>query len=213
MKTQSAGTYPDIKAIIVDLGNVIIDISFDQVIKEMAKISGKSFESLKPKFKVDKAHKEFERGNIDEEAYRIHWNKQFDVALSETEFYQVWNAVFLDVRPQMLAFLTEVRKQYRIVLLSNTNESHHHYFKKACKKELALFEKLFYSFEMGCRKPELIIFEKVLDYLKLDASHCLFLDDSKDNVIASEQAGIKGMLITDFPQMVVDLKNIGIDLS
>jgi len=212
MKPQMKGSYPEIKAIIVDLGNVIIDISFDNVIKEMARISGTSYATLKPKFKIDKAHKDFETGAINEEAFRLHWNKQFDVTLSKDEFYQVWNAVFLEVRPQMHAFLKEAKKNYRIVLLSNTNETHHHYFKKACKRELALFEKLFYSFEMDCRKPSIEIFEKVLDYLKLEPKHCLFLDDSKENVKASEKVGIKGMLITDFDQMIVDLKNVGLEL-
>lgn len=213
MKNEMIGKYPDIKTIIVDLGNVIIDISFDDVIKEMAKLSGKPYSELKPKFKIDKAHKDFETGAIDEEEYRAHWNKQFDVNLSKQEFYQVWNAVFLEVRPQMHDFLKTIKKKYRIVLLSNTNATHHHYFKKECKRELALFEKLFYSFEMDCRKPSEEIYHKVLDYLKLEAEHCLFLDDSKENLIAAEKVGIKGVMVRDFPQLIVDLKNIGINVS
>lgn len=210
MKPEMVGSYPDIKAIIIDLGNVIIDISFDNVIKEMAAISGKNYKLLKPQFKIDKAHRDFETGAIDEETFRQHWNKMFDVSLSKKQFYQVWNAVFLKVRLEMNALLKKLKKNYRIVLLSNTNETHHHYFKTVCKKELAQFEKLFYSFEMDCRKPDAEIYHKVLDYLNLSASNCLFLDDTKANLVAAEKVGIKGLLVTDFPQMLVDMGNVGI---
>lgn len=45
------------------------------------------------------------------------------------------------------------------------------------------------SFEMGCQKPNLEIFEKIQEQLSFSKSDILLIDDSKDNVNAAKEFG------------------------
>jgi putative hydrolase of the HAD superfamily len=57
-------------------------------------------------------------------------------------------------------------------------------------------EKAYYSHEMGLRKPNLRIYERVLKKSRLDPYETVFVDDSEPNVIAAENLGMRGVLVT-----------------
>ena len=58
-----------------------------------------------------------------------------------------------------------------------------------------LFERNFYSHEMGMRKPNPAIFEKALEETGLDPRETLFVDDLIENVEAAKAVGINGLHI------------------
>jgi putative hydrolase of the HAD superfamily len=57
-------------------------------------------------------------------------------------------------------------------------------------------EKAYYSHEMGLRKPNQRIYERVLKKSRLDPYETVFVDDSEPNVIAAENLGMRGVLVT-----------------
>lgn len=63
--------------------------------------------------------------------------------------------------------------------------------KERLDKQLNLenFDYVFLSFEMGCQKPNLEIFEKIQEQLSFSKSDILLIDDSKDNVNAAKEFG------------------------
>jgi len=81
------------------------------------------------------------------------------------------------------------------MVLSNTNNIHRVYFdfltEKIFKNNFsALFDKVFYSYEMGCRKPDKIIYNKVVDFSGFRANDIMFFDDMKENIKAAENNGM-----------------------
>jgi glucose-1-phosphatase len=93
-----------------------------------------------------------------------------------------------------------LKKNYRIFLLSNTNEIHKIKFHRMFKENYGysfynLFERNHYSHEMGMRKPDPNIYLQVLKEDQLVAEETLFIDDIGENVIAAESAGLKGLHI------------------
>ncbi|WP_018656270.1 HAD-IA family hydrolase [Actinomadura flavalba] len=54
---------------------------------------------------------------------------------------------------------------------------------------MAVFERLFFSCDLGAVKPEDAAFERMLSALRADASRCLYVDDGAANVAAAARHG------------------------
>jgi putative hydrolase of the HAD superfamily len=82
-------------------------------------------------------------------------------------------------------------------LLSNTNKIHYDSYVKDLQQQFGypdfegLFEKAFFSFELGLVKPHTDIYEKVLDLTGINAAETVFIDDSRVNCDGAEKAGLK----------------------
>lgn len=107
-----------------------------------------------------------------------------------------WNALcYAEINDDTIFLLKRLKREYRLHLLSNTNELHIQKIKALCgpfkyKAFLKLFDSVHYSHEIGARKPEAAFFEKVLADTKLNAEDCFFIDDREENVEAARAAQI-----------------------
>lgn len=103
----------------------------------------------------------------------------------------------MDIPHNRIEMLQQIKCNYRLFLLSNTNEIHHASFHdnivKNYKKDIfsEIFERTYYSFEMGIKKPDKRIFEKVLTENCLKPEETLFIDDSYKHIAAAKELGIK----------------------
>ena len=104
--------------------------------------------------------------------------------------------MLIEIPTRRLQFIRSLATRYDVYLLSNTNEIHWDY---ACKELLAFsdikmyepFKKIYLSHELHLSKPDLRIFNYVMDDAGLEACETLFVDDSKDNCDAASEGGIK----------------------
>ena len=88
-------------------------------------------------------------------------------------------------------------------MLSNTNEIHTNLFPEIARRQdlpinsnFDLFEKVWYSNEVGMRKPNLELFEFALRDGGLKAEETLFVDDLEVNIAAAATLGIRVQQIT-----------------
>ena len=58
----------------------------------------------------------------------------------------------------------------------------------------AFCHKIYASYEIGMLKPDVRIYQYLIDDAGINAAETLFVDDSIANVEAAEQAGMTGML-------------------
>ncbi|HEU0126600.1 MAG TPA: HAD-IA family hydrolase, partial [Flavobacterium sp.] len=74
----------------------------------------------------------------------------------------------------------------------------------------ACFEKVYFSFDIGMRKPDPKIYEFVLEQNNLVAENTLFVDDKTENTDSAATLGIKVWNLQVGKEDVVDLykKNI-----
>jgi putative hydrolase of the HAD superfamily len=92
---------------------------------------------------------------------------------------------------------------YRVFLLSNTNIIHRKAFNKIFQSQFKegtldeFFDRAYFSYEIGLRKPDAEAYEFVLQENNLSASRTLFIDDSLPNIEAAEKAGMKGVLLRE----------------
>jgi len=201
------------RAIIFDLGNVIFNFSFDKTFEYWARISGYDTNLLKQRFQIDKMYHQFERGEIEPELYRNYLMPRLGLNINDAEFDNGWNDIYLDLLPGIEDLLQDLRVRYRLFVLTNTNKIHASKWRTKYKRVLINFEKIFCSFELGARKPEKRIYERVLDFINEKPGSIIFFDDNANNITGAIDAGIKGILVSSTFQIIDKLVRLGIRID
>jgi glucose-1-phosphatase len=189
----------DIQTLIFDFGGVLYNIDPDATYKELLS------KSCCPEMLSDKSvfsdnntlFTNFEMGSLNSIQFRKKVINDYCLDVNEEEFDAIWNTMLVGVYPDSVNILTEYKKKYRLLLLSNTNEIHYNRFKSECSELFSIFERVYLSFEIGMRKPGEDIFEYVLKDSALEATECLFIDDSKVNIKGAEYVGMNTVLFED----------------
>jgi glucose-1-phosphatase len=200
----------ELKAIIFDLGKVVFDLSFDRVFESWATSTGKPFDDIKIKFVFDELFDKFEKSEISEEQFREVVSQRLGFKLSDEDFDKGWCDLYLDVYNNIDNLLIGLKRNYKLIGLTNTNAIHNKVWTVKYADTLRHFEKIFSSHELATRKPERKIFEIALDYLKSKPEQTLFLDDNLDNINGAKEIGINTILVTSNAQMMKDISRLTI---
>ncbi len=202
-----------IKNLIFDLGGVILDLSVKDTLESFAKVSGLPLDKVKTLFVSSPEFEHFEKGEIDDAAFRDFVKRLYNVTVSDAEIDRCWNAMLLGIPKGKLDLLLELKKQYEVLLLSNTNNIHLSYINTKIVRPLVgvdsldqFFHKSYYSHLMQMRKPDAEIFLKVLDDNHFKAEETLFLDDNADNIKGAASLGIQTVHVTH-PDLVIEYFN------
>ena len=128
----------------------------------------------------------YEQGLISTDEFLGFFTENFP-KLSTDEFIDIWNFMLKDFPTHRLDFLKQLKSDsnYKLILLSNTNELHINWIKKYIpifEAFKSCFDAFYLSHEIHLRKPNQDIFEFVLSAHKLKANECLFIDDNTDNI-------------------------------
>ena len=183
----------EIKNIILDFGGVIIDLDLSKTHVAFQEIG---IEAISDELKKDIFN--FEAGLINEDRIRSTFRNEIPQKISDNIFEEAWCKLLRDLPQHRVDFLHNLGKQYPLYLLSNTNSIHIEYLRKRENSKFDKFEnsfaKVYYSYQMQCRKPDSIIFEKVITDLKINPQETLFVDDMKDNIETAEKLGFQTWL-------------------
>ncbi|RUA18622.1 MAG: HAD family phosphatase [Flavobacteriia bacterium] len=180
-----------IKNIIFDFGDVLINLDKRATAMAMVKYG---FQGITPT--LDRLFKDYEKGVVDSPSFLGKVSALFpDVGMEQLT--SAWNAILLDFPEHRLEFLENLAQEneYRLFLLSNTNDLHMECVREQMGMERFnrfknAFEVFYLSYEMGMRKPDAEIFEFVLEENNLTATETLFVDDVKENTDAAALLGI-----------------------
>ena len=136
--------------------------------------------------------RELESGRIGADEFVRRLGECAGREVSYAEAREAWLGFFLLPVPlERLACLEELRRDYRLYVLSNTNPfvmdwARSSEFSPAGKPLDAYFDKLFLSYEMKCMKPDRAIFDRMAAEAPLVPAETLFIDDSAANAAAGE---------------------------
>lgn len=139
-------------------------------------------------------------------------NKEFNLGISMNELEEYLNNSF-KLNFELIDLLKKLKKKYSLIMLSNNNKPLVNSIKKKHPKVFNLFEKHYFSSELNMRKPDKRIFLHFLEDTKLNANECLLIDDTGENIIASEKLGIKGIIFKNVNQLKRELADFGIKVE
>ncbi|MBL7893078.1 MAG: HAD-IA family hydrolase [Bacteroidia bacterium] len=160
-----------------------------------------SFDAIYAEQKDKKLFEDFETGTISALSFRDGIRSLIKSNIDDKTIDAAWNAMLLDFPPERLRLLQILRLKYRLFLLSNTNEIHLETVNEILTKTLGLkdlsgiFEKEYYSYKVGMRKPNKEIFQLVISENNLDPSETLFIDDSAQHIEGGKGAGLQTFLM------------------
>ncbi|ROP48962.1 putative hydrolase of the HAD superfamily [Enterobacter sp. BIGb0383] len=183
---------------IFDLGNVIVDIDFNRVLGAWSDFSRVPLATLTQNFTMGEAFHQHERGEISDEAFAEALCHELELPLSYEQFSHGWQAVFVGLRPEVIDVMHRLREQgHRVVVLSNTNRLHTTFWPDEFPEVREAADHIYLSQEMGMRKPEARIYQKVLELEGFSVDDAVFFDDNADNIAGANQLGLTSILVTD----------------
>ncbi len=190
-----------IEVVIFDLGGVIIDLDVHKTLNAFRQLIGDEFDILEEAQLNESFYMEYEKGHISCDEFRAHIRGLTEKTLTDQEIDRAWNSMLLDIPGDRFSWIEALKKDYRICILSNTNVIHvdcfHQIFKEQTRYDhpTEVFDKLFYSCDMGMRKPDENIYEQVLKDMGVTPERAIFFDDKQENIDTAEKLGINGVLV------------------
>lgn len=181
--------------LIFDLGGVLVDLDRERCCQNFEKLGVYEISNILSTTMQTGFIFDFEIGKIDTQTFRDEIRKQTTNSITDEQIDQAWNSFLVSIPTAKLDLLHELRKQYRIVMLSNTNPLSFAYcrdnmFTQQGKKIEDYFDKCYLSYQMKKSKPEKDIFLQLLAEENKQPEECLFLDDSQHNIATAKALGI-----------------------
>ncbi|TAE28966.1 MAG: HAD family phosphatase [Candidatus Kapaibacterium sp.] len=199
-------TFEGISTIVFDLGGVLYNVEYSIVEQEFSALAkngvvknGADTSSAEKPSKAltytrqtqPELLSQYEIGAISTADFYAGLRKDLHLEGDDAALAAAWNAMLLGVYPGRNALVWRLKQKYKLAMLSNTNELHINHVRPECQELFSLFDKLFFSYEMGLRKPDAAIFHKVLEEMGCKPDEILFIDDSHQHIEAARALGIR----------------------
>lgn len=190
-----------IKNIIFDLGGVLLNLDFAKTFRAFEALGVKEFATYFAQSHSNPLFAQLEKGEISPVDFYRQFRLTTGVDASNEEIAHAWNAMLLDFRTTSMAYLKQIGGQYRVFLLSNTNQIHLEAFRAIHYHQFGHngfddhFEKAWYSHELGLRKPDVECYTTVMQHHALTGTETLFVDDTAINITGAEKAGLATCLL------------------
>ncbi|MFH6995817.1 HAD family hydrolase [Flavobacterium sp. FlaQc-48] len=193
-----------IDTIIFDFGDIFINLDKQATISGLQKLGMTEWNA-----ELERLNLLFETGDISHADFLAGFQKELPNASTE-QILEAWNAVLADFPLYRLEFLQMLSKKYRLFLLSNTDSIHIETFEN--KSGISFysdfyqcFEKVYFSFEIGMRKPNAEVFQYLINKHELSPKRTLFVDDKKENTDSAAALGFNIWNLQVGQEDVVDL--------
>jgi len=198
----------EIDHIIFDLGGVLLNIDLAKITTGFAQIMHASAEGQK-KVK-EEIIPSYETGKITTQEFLESLQPYLKPEYTLNDIVSIWNSIILDLPPERLLMLKELRKKYRVHLLSNINDLHANCFEENFKRWFNedprnYFDQFFYSHIIRKRKPDVETYTWVLDQLGADPEKAVFIDDMPENIEGARNAGINAYHLLNHKIDVIQL--------
>lgn len=184
-----------IKNLIIDFGGVLIDLDRQRCLDNFSKLGMSDVESSLDIYHQQDFFQKYEKGLITTAEFRDVIRSKTEKPVTDAQIDDAWNSFLMNIPAYKLDLLLNLRKDYVVYLLSNTNELHwewscKHVFPYKTFRVKDYFEHIFLSYKMKMAKPDAGIFQKVLDETGIVPQETLFIDDSDANCRTAEALGI-----------------------
>jgi len=198
-----------IRAIIFDIGRVLVRLDIAGAMKELGNSISLSPEETWSAIEHDPRWPDFQEGRMAPRDWQLHICRRLGVGLTFTQFSEIWNRV-LDPTPNLDSALLEyLSRHYCLAVLSNTDPIHVAQLERTFDF-FRYFKHRIYSCTVGATKPSALIFREALRACKVNADNALYVDDIEAYAEAARQLGMKGVVFRSADQLVADFYELGL---
>lgn len=190
-----AKPFPPTRAVLFDLGGVLLQTDFKRALATWAPHSRLPPERLRELFAVDEPFRHHETGRLDDEGYFAHLRQSLVLDCDLAQVRAGFDAILVREIAEAVELLEAIRTRVPCYAISNTNRSHVAHIARAFPGFLSRFARVFVSHEIGHRKPQPEAFDHVLRAIGAPAPEVLLFDDLEPNVEAAAAMGLQVVLV------------------
>ena len=198
------------KAVIFDLGNVIVPFDFRKGYERLSPLCGLAPAQIPARLGSTDLIARYESGQMETPDFVRRLGEVVGFDLPVAEFAEIWSIIF---EPYTLIpdHLPEQIRQagYRTLLLSNTNELHFEFVRRNYPI-LRHFDDLVLSYRVQAIKPQPAIFEEAIRRAGCAPAEIFFTDDIPAYVAAAREAGIDAVQFHSYEQLCRELAARGV---
>ena len=184
-----------IKNIVFDMGGVILTIDRDEAVRRFEQVGLEQAEDLLDPYHQKGIFLDLEEGRLTAEEFYDAIRQLAGKYISNEDIDYGWHGIVADVPVYKLEMLEELRKSYKLYLLSNTNPiimswAFSPQFSEKGKGLDQYFDKMYLSYKIGIAKPHPQIFKYLIEDSGIIPSETLFIDDGIDNIEVGKALGM-----------------------
>ena len=198
-----------IKAVLLDLGNVIVPVDFSRCHAAFGEVCSFPPEEIPGRLRPTGLVERFETGRITPEDFVREVCGILNLRVSYPQFWAIWSSIFL---PQTLipeSLIEGLRRRQRLLLLSNTNAIHFAMVQERYPL-LRHFDDYVLSFQVGAMKPSPAIYREAIARAGCRPEECFFTDDIGKFVEAAQREGIDAVQFQSREQLEAELEARGV---
>ena len=197
------------RAIIFDIGRVIIRVDLARSVETLAGQRGLSHEQALRELEADSHWQDWQEGRMAPHDWHKHISEKFHLSLGFDDFCRIWNSV-LDpgtILPE--ALFERLALSCRLALLSNTDPIHVAHM-EATFPFVRHFPARVYSCHVGASKPAPVIYHHALREVDALPEEAMFVDDVRENVVAAAILGITAFHFTSADELLAEFSRMGL---
>jgi putative hydrolase of the HAD superfamily len=199
-----------IRAVISDLGRVVLWFDNNVFLRKLAERAGKPVADVKAAVHNDlELIRRFDGGVVTPAVFHARVMALSGAAMPYGEFYEIYNDIFTP-NPPVLEVLRAVKAAgYKVLLLSNTDPERFAFVQRRFP-EIGLFDGFVLSYELNLLKPDPAIYLAAARLGGAAPSECVFIDDMEENVRGAVAAGLAGIIYRPDTDLEAELKKLGL---
>lgn len=199
-----------IRAVISDLGRVVLWFDNNVFLRKLADRAGKPFDEVKALVHGDLGLiRLFDGGAVTPESFLERITARVGARVTYDEFYGIYNDIFKP-NPAAIEVLARVKAAgYKVLLLSNTDPERWGFVRRRFP-EILFFDGYVLSFELKLLKPDPAIYLAAARLAGADPAECVFLDDMEENVKGAVETGLAGIRYAPETDLAAALAGLGL---
>ncbi|MFX1391041.1 MAG: HAD family hydrolase [Promethearchaeota archaeon] len=202
-----------IKAIIFDLGGVVVDLDFSNFYNRIITQSPLNKPQTPIMLEFFRQSDIYHQGNMsDDEFYKLACDLLQVCMLDQSEFFTAFNSIISGINIEVIELIKSISKskRVRLIALSNVNSSHWDYILKKQWNFISYFDELILSHEIHLIKPNPKIFEYAIKKAKCKPNQIIYIDDGLNNIRSAKELGIIGIKYTTIEELKNELKKYSV---
>jgi len=197
-----------IRAVISDLGRVVLWFDNNIFLRKLAARAGKPFADVKAVIHGDlELFRRFDAGAVTPCAFFERVTGLVGADISYEAFFEMYNDIFSLNAPAIDVLASVKAAGYKTLLLSNTDPERFAFVRRRFP-EILFFDDYVLSYELKLLKPDPAIYLAAVRLAGAEPQECVFIDDMEENIKGAVAAGLAGIHYTPATDLAAELRKL-----
>jgi putative hydrolase of the HAD superfamily len=196
-----------VRTVLFDLGNVLVRLQPEMMVKTLG--SEGTGEFVRYEKTVREYFRQYERGELITDEVLQLMEDLFRKKYSQDTIREAFLSIIGKPIEGMDEIVRRVGQSAHVALVSNTNDLHYEYCRRAVPA-LRFLPHHYLSFQIGAVKPEPEFYQYIVNDLESDPAQVLFIDDLEINLAGAEKIGFRPYQFSTVENLRMEMKGLGL---